>query len=182
MNPAWPLRCAARVLRAGGLVLHPAEGVWGLACDPSNAGAVARLLRVKRRELGKGLVLVGSGVTDFAPELEPLPDAQRKQVTRTWPGAVTWVLPSERFPVWITGDHATVAVRVPGHPLTRALARAFGGPVVSTSANRSGMPAPRNVWLARRNMGALVDHVLGGETLGRGSASEIRTLQGARLR
>ncbi len=182
MVPSWQQRCAARVLRAGGLVLHAAEGVWGLACDPDNAAAVARLLQVKQRELDKGLVLIGADEDAFAPELAQLPAADREQILATWPGAVTWVLPNRRFALWITGEHTTVAVRVPGHPQARGMAQAFGGPLVSTSANRSGFPPPTQALQARRHMAHLVDYVLPGHTLGRGSASEIRTLAGARLR
>ncbi len=181
-QPNWQLRCAVRVLRAGGLVLHATEGVWGLACDPMDAQAVARLLQVKQRSLDKGLLLIGADADEFSPELARLSAGDRERVFATWPGPVTWVLPSRRFPAWITGVHESVAVRVPGHSQARALAQAFGGPLVSTSANLSGRSPAQSELLARRAMGNMVDYLLPGATLGAGQPSEIRTLTGARLR
>lgn len=60
MLNTWHLKLAVRALRAGGLVLHATEGVWGLACDPFNASAVSRLLDLKGRAVGKGLILIGT--------------------------------------------------------------------------------------------------------------------------
>lgn len=70
MNPATPcprgrisphrLRQAARLLRAGGVITHATEGVWGLACDPWNRCAVERLLSIKRRDVARGLILIGA--------------------------------------------------------------------------------------------------------------------------
>lgn len=192
MTP-WRMQLAVRVLDRGGLVLHATEGVWGLACDPFDATAVQRLLMLKRREVGKGLIVIGSEPEAFALELEAIPDPARAQVVASWPGAVTWVLPNQRFPAWITGGRDSVAVRVPGHPQARALCRAFRGPLVSTSANRAGRPSPRNRFQAlatltrmrrARATGAIARavHVLDGETLGRRHPSEIRTVSGETLR
>ncbi len=190
---AWHLRLAVRVLREGGLVLHATEGVWGFACDPFDAGAVARLLALKRRDVGKGLIVIDASPEGFAEELAGIPAGDRAKVLGSWPGPVTWVLPSRRFPTWITGGRDSVAVRVPGHPQARDLCLAAGGPLVSTSANRAGRPAPRNRFQARAVLSRLRRsrtsaanarrvHVLGGETLGRHAPSEIRTLAGATLR
>lgn len=186
---AWQLRLAARSLRRGELVLHATEGVWGLACDPLDCAAVASLLAAKGRDSAKGLILIGAGPGDFAPELDALDAAARNAVLESWPGPVTWVLASRRFPGWVTGGRDTVAVRVPGHPQARALAAAFGGPIVSTSANRSGEPSARSRlravrWLRdlRRRGSRVPVHLLPGDTLGRRSPSEIRTPTGVRLR
>ncbi len=131
---------AARLLKAGGVVLHATEGVWGLACDPFNVEAVSRVLVLKGRPVEKGLIVVGGRSEHFAEELDRLEPPVRVQVEKTWPGAVTWVLPNVRFPDWISGGRDTVAVRVCGHPQVRALCDRFGGPLVSTSANPSGRP------------------------------------------
>lgn len=190
---AWHLRLAVRVLHRGGLVLHAAEAVWGFACDPFDASAVTGLLAVKARDVGKGLIVIGAAPEAFAEELAALTHAQREQVLDTWPGAVTWVLPNRRFPAWITGNRDSVAVRVPGSPQARALCGAFAGPLVSTSANASGHPSPRNRFQARATLSRLrrrgrlptrrgAVYVLAGETLGRRHPSEIRTLSGQRLR
>jgi L-threonylcarbamoyladenylate synthase len=181
----WHISLAVRVLRDGGVVLHATEGVWGLACDPFNQSAVTRLLAIKRRPVSKGLILVGATAASFEPELSLAGPASRLQVEATWPGAVTWILPQQRFPAWITGEHEGVAVRVPAHPQARALAAGFGGPLVSTSANEGGQKAADNRWQALRfasRSAPAVDYLLPGEVLGLRGPSEIRTLEGAWLR
>ncbi len=187
MVNAWHLQLAVRALRGGGLVLHATEGVWGLACDPFDALAVRRLLGLKGRSVDKGLILIGASAECFATELETVATSQRQAVLESWPGPETWILPNQRFPCWITGDHAGVAVRVPGHPQARALSDAFGGPLVSTSANPSGQPAPTSALQARGIFSATLfptraDYVLPGEVLCPGSPSRIRTLTGEAVR
>lgn len=185
MLNSWHLQLAARCLRAGGIVLHATEGVWGLACDPFDAEAVRRLLDLKGRAPGKGLILIGASDESFAPELAAVDQAQVETIRNSWPGPETWILPNQRFPYWITGDHDGVAVRVPGHPQARALTAAFGDPLVSTSANPSGLPAPRSSIRARGIFAADrdgIDYVLPGEVLEPGAPSRIRTLSGEAIR
>jgi L-threonylcarbamoyladenylate synthase len=183
----WHLTLAARSLRSGGLVLHATEGVWGLACDPFDAEAVGRLLDLKGRSADKGLILIGASAECFAAELASIDEQARSVVQGAWPGPETWILPSERFPYWITGDHTGVAVRVPGHPQARALSRVFGGPLVSTSANPSGQPAPASAIRARgifpqSAYPTSVDYILPGEVINPGSPSRIRSLAGEAIR
>jgi L-threonylcarbamoyladenylate synthase len=185
----WHLRLARRALMQGGIVLHATEGVWGLACDAVDARAVGCLLALKGRAAAKGLIVIGHDAACFEAELCRLDRPSRQRVLDSWPGPVTWILPNHRFPPWVTGGRDTVAVRVPGHSQARALARAFGRPLVSTSANRAGFPAARTALAARRWLSALRRggcavpiHFLPGETLGRRKPSEIRTLEGERLR
>jgi len=140
----WHLRRAVQTLRSGGLIAHATEGVWGLACDPDNLAAVARILHLKDRAMSKGLLLLGAHPDTFAAELAELSAADRATALAAWPGPSTFVLPNSRrphWPHWITGDHSGVALRVPGHAQARALCNGFGGPLVSTSANPAGRRA-----------------------------------------
>lgn len=183
---AFHIDRAVRTLHEGGIVLHATEGVWGLACDPFDEVAVARLLDLKGRSVSKGLILIGDTATCFEPELVALDPLERGQVEESWPGAVTWVLPNRQFPYWITGGRETVAVRVPGHEQARLLSQAFGGPLVSTSANRTGQPPAVSAIQARGRFGAGFpagfDFVLPGEVARPGKPSTIRTPAGAALR
>ena len=177
----WQLQLAVRALRSGGLVVHATEGVWGIACDPFCRDAVAALLTLKQRRPDKGLIVVGADPTDFAPELSLLSDAAAAEITATWPGPVTWLVRSERFPHWITGGRPKVAVRVPGHEQARRLCHMFGGPLVSTSANLAGRPAARNRFQAAAfaSRESDVSYLLPGETQpGRSQPSQIRDLEG----
>ncbi|MFD0738783.1 Sua5/YciO/YrdC/YwlC family protein [Lysobacter koreensis] len=137
------LAAAVTALRHGGVIAYPTEAVWGLGCDPFAEAAVSRLLAIKQRPVDKGLILVAGGVAqlDGLLDWEALPGDRRGAVLASWPGPNTWIVPaSARVPHWITGEHRGVAVRVSAHPVVVALCDAFGGPLVSTSANLSGQP------------------------------------------
>ncbi len=161
------LREARRALRAGGVVAYPTEAVWGLGCDPLNGDAVNRLLALKRRSWQKGLILIAADFEQLEPYVQlPSRSAQKRAFT-TWPGPATWVFPaSDHCPMWISGERDTVAIRVTAHPVAAALCEAWGGALVSTSANRSGQPPARSVATVRlqfpRQLDALVPGALGG--------------------
>ena len=136
-------RAAAR-LREGGLVGMPTETVYGLAADADDARAVARVFAAKGRPAFNPLIV---HVTDAAAASTVIgPDhCAGKLMAAFWPGPLTLVLPVRRgAPVAdiALGGLDTVAVRVPAHPAALALLRAFGGPLVAPSANRSGRISP----------------------------------------
>ncbi|MXY56486.1 MAG: L-threonylcarbamoyladenylate synthase [Gammaproteobacteria bacterium] len=167
------LRSAVDVLHGGGVVAHATEGVWGLACNPFDGSAVGRVLEIKGRDAAKGLIVAAGRAGAFTAELEALDDAMATRIRASWPGAVTWVVPNRRFPQWITGGRDTVAIRVPGHAQARALADAFGGAIVSTSANRSGDEPARTSQAVAEALGEAVDFILPGETGSNSGPSRI---------
>ncbi|MGH6977933.1 MAG: Sua5/YciO/YrdC/YwlC family protein, partial [Brevundimonas sp.] len=139
---------AAIALHAGGVIAYPTEAVWGLGCDPFDEAAVLRLLAIKQRPVDKGLILIAASVTqlDGLADWDALPDARRDDVLASWPGPHTWIMPATaRVPRWITGVHDGVAMRVSAHPVVIALCDAFGGVLVSTSANPAAAPPPRTL-------------------------------------
>ena len=169
------LRRAVDLLHAGGVVCHPTEAVWGLACMPDNPAAVARVCGMKQRDPAKGLLLVADSIERVAPLLERLDESQRERVLATWPGPVTWVIPDSEFaPAWVRGRFASVAVRVSDHSLTAALCRAAGSCLVSTSANPAGLAPARNQQQAQRYFAASVHYYLPGRNGGRDKPSAIR--------
>ena len=176
------LQRAVRVLRAGGVIAYPTEGVWGLGCDPFNAGAVARVLRLKGRSPGKGLILVAGDVAQVRPLLGRVPLAQRAALLDSWPGPVTWIVPVvDEVPPWITGRHDSVAIRVSNHFQLASLCLLFGGPIVSTSANLQGRPAARSALAVRRYFRGAIDYLLPGELGGRRGATAIREALSGRI-
>jgi L-threonylcarbamoyladenylate synthase len=171
---------AADALRAGGVIAYPTEGVWGLGCDPANEQAVLRLLAIKQREVAKGLILIASRVEqlDRVIDWDSLSPARRDDVRATWPGPHTWVVPAQPgVPAWITGEHASVAVRVSSHPVVVALCDAFAGALVSTSANRAGQPAVQRLDALDPAIVAAVDAIVEGRT---GDLSQPTTIRDAR--
>ena len=164
-------------LRGGGLVAYPTEGVWGLGCDPVDQAAVLRLLALKQRPVDKGLILVAADAAqlDGLVHWQALPQARRDAVHASWPGPNTWVVPATaRVPAWISGGRDRVAVRVSAHPLVAALCAAFGGALVSTSANVSTDPAPQSRAALDPRIVAGVDAIAPGETSGLSQPTTIR--------
>jgi L-threonylcarbamoyladenylate synthase len=135
---------AARTLAAGGLVAFPTETVYGLGADATNGAAVARLYEAKGRPSFNPLIAHVAD-DDAARVLARFPPAARRLARAFWPGPLTLVLPKlADCPVaeLATAGLDTIAVRVPSHPLARAILLAFGRAVVAPSANRSGHVSP----------------------------------------
>jgi len=166
---------AASILRSGGIVAYPTEAVYGLGCDPLNKQTVQRVLEIKQRDPHKGLILIAASFEQLAPYLAELDDNTRARILPTWPGPATWVLPArDDISPLLRGAHHTLAVRVTAHPLAAALCRAFGGAVVSTSANRSGTPAARTAQQVRAELGANLEYILEGAVGALANPTEIR--------
>ncbi len=168
---------AARRLKQGGVIAYPTEAVWGLGCDPFNEAAAHRLLAIKQRSVDKGLILIASQFTSLRPLLgiEALPPSRLADVLATWPGPHTWTFPaSPQAPSWITGQHTSLAVRVSDHPDVIALCEAFGGALVSTSANSTGYPPARLREALEPGLLAQLDGVMEGETGGLERPTPIR--------
>lgn len=174
---------AVHALAKGGIIAYPTEAVWGLGCDPFNQDAVDKLLHLKQRPRHKGLILVAADLHQIAPLLVGLTADQRALLKSTWPGPITWLMPDPHHwvPTWVKGDFSSIAVRVSAHPIVRELCRAWGGPIVSTSANRAGKPALRSEWALRRHPLLAVDYLIPGATGNRQKPSEIRDLQTGRI-
>ncbi len=172
------IRVAARILRAGGVVAYPTEAVWGLGCDPDNALAVQQVLALKHRDPDKGLILVAADLAMLEPYLRGLSRRARAPMEATWPGPVTWLVPDNgRASPWVTGGRGALALRVTAHPVAAALSRAFGGAIVSTSANPQGLPAATKLREVKAYFAARVDHYTPGRVGLRRRPSEIRDLR-----
>ncbi len=169
---------AAAALRRGGLVAAPTEAVWGLSCDPLDQAAVMRLLEVKRRPIEKGLIVAAASLEQLRPllDLDAVPAERLAAVAADWPGPFTWVLPAAAAaPRWVTGRHAGIAVRVTAHPQMAALCEAFGGALVSTSANFASRPPAYRRGELDPALLPLLDGVLGeGDTGGLSQPTRIR--------
>lgn len=168
---------AVSALRRGAVIACPTEAVWGLSCDPDSQEAVAQLLAMKGRPVSKGLILVAATEDQVDFLLTDLTSQQRQTLSASWPGPATWLLPHrDRVPSWICGDHASVAVRVSDHPVVRALCAAWGGPLVSTSANRAGTRPASAAFQVRRYFGDGVEYVLPGALGAAARPTSIRDL------
>jgi len=180
----WQLSLAVRAIERGGIIAYPSEAVFGLGCNPLDPVAVGRLLELKRRKLGKGLILIASSSAQLRPFIGPIDDPVWKKMESSWPGPNTWIVPAAAHcPHWITGARSTVAVRVSAHPVCRALCERWNGALVSTSANQSGQPPIRRLALLRKHFGNIVDYIVPGALGGQENPTQIRdALTGVTLR
>ncbi len=143
-------------LAKGGLVVHPTDTVYGLAADPFQEAAVARVYAVKERPREMALSMAVAEVDDLFRfgVRTPLADAFCR---KNLPGPYTVVLrATPEAPRALVNRQGLVGMRIPGHPIPRLLAKAYG-PVTTTSANRHGQPSPASCDEAKAQLGDSVD-------------------------
>lgn len=134
---------AAEALRKGGIVAYPTDTIYGLGVDPFNAGAVERLKELKGREKKKPISVIVPDVAHINA-CAVMNDTAKALAEKFLPGPLTLVMPIKRMSPDITLNDS-VGVRVPNDEFCLALAREFGHPYTTTSANKAGQGVPRNV-------------------------------------
>jgi L-threonylcarbamoyladenylate synthase len=170
---------AAACLRRGGLVAFPTETVYGLGVSALDAAAVRRLFEAKGRPADDPLIVHVATASAIAPLVAALPSAVEPLAARFWPGPLTIVLPrSARVPDEVTAGLATVAIRVPAHPVAQALLRAAGMPVAAPSANLFSRPSPTSAAHVLEDLAGRIDIVLDGGTTEVGVESTVLDLSG----
>jgi L-threonylcarbamoyladenylate synthase len=179
---ATGVRAAARALAEGRLVAFPTETVYGLGADASNPRAVAQLYAAKGRPSFNPLI---AHVADLpaARELARFDEVADELAAAFWPGALTLVAPqatSSSVCARATAALDTIALRVPDHPVARAILATFGKPVVAPSANRSGHVSPTRADHVLADLGDEIDLVIDGGPTGVGLESTIVACLGAR--
>src|SRR5262245_52423466 len=159
---------AAVVLRAGGLVAFPTETVYGLGANALDATAVRRIFTAKGRPANNPLIVHVAGAAHVGRVAAAWPALAARLAERFWPGPLTLILPrSAAVPDEVTAGGPTVAVRVPAHPVARALLEAAGVPVAAPSANRSTQLSPTTAAHVLRGLNGRIDLLLdGGPTAG----------------
>ena len=158
------VEAAARCLAAGGLLAFPTETVYGLGADSCNGQAVARLYEAKGRPSFNPLIC---HVQDqaAAARLGVLDADATRLAQALWPGPLTLVVPKRpdcAVAELATAGLATIALRVPDHPIARAILAAFGKPVVAPSANRSGHVSPTTAAHALADLRGRIDLIIDG--------------------
>lgn len=165
-------------LQAGRVIAYPTEAVWGIGCDPDNESAVHDILRIKQRPVDKGLLLVAADTEQLAALLAGLPEEKIRMLNESWPGPVTWLIPDpgNLFPDWVKGKHSSIAIRVSAHPLVHALCKAFGKPIVSTSANLAGEPEIKSRSILVNEFASSIHFIVDGELGDASAPSTIKDL------
>ena len=166
---------AAEILAAGGLVAVPTETVYGLAARADDEGAVAQIYGAKGRPSYNPLIVhvssmeMASNLAEFSPAAERIADEH-------WPGPLTLVLPAKKNAALasaVTAGLDTIAIRMPGHPVIRALIEMSGCPLAAPSANRSGFISPTSARHVLATLDGRIDAVVDGGTCKSGVESTI---------
>jgi len=176
------LQQAISRLKAGGVIAYPTEGVWGLGCLWTDEAAIQEILRLKQRPLEKGMIVLCSQLSDIEAYLLPLSPEHIQQIEQDHPQPVTWVLPCKlSVPKSVRGQHTSIAVRFSRHPQVKSLCTEVG-PIISTSANPTGLAAAMSALDVRHYFQNQLSYILPGELGGFSKPSEIRTLDGHKVR
>lgn len=176
------LQQAISHLNAGGVIAYPTEGVWGLGCLWTDEAAIKEILRLKQRPLEKGMIILCSQLADIEAHLLPLSAKHTQQIQQDYSHPVTWILPCKlSVPESVRGEHESIAVRFSQHAQVRALCEKVG-PIISTSANPSGLPAAMSATDVKHYFHDQLSYILPGALGGFSKPSEIRTLEGHKVR
>ncbi|MCD8312781.1 MAG: Sua5/YciO/YrdC/YwlC family protein [Bacteroidales bacterium] len=199
MNTEDTLKAAVEALRAGKVILYPTDSVWGIGCDATNPEAVARVYEIKRRADSKSLVLLAGDIDIICRYVRQIPEialqlleVNDKPMTIIYPGAIVSDKPAVSggqgesgskssashgygLAVNAVAEDGSVGIRIPLGGFCLDLARRFGRPLVSTSANISGEPTPKRFADISENIRSAVDFTVDPsfESGATGSASSI---------
>jgi L-threonylcarbamoyladenylate synthase len=175
------LKQAIIAFKEGGVIAYPTESVFGLGCIPVLQDSVYRILKLKQRPVEKGLILVASSIEQLEEyvHFENLPTIDL--INASWPGPVTWLIPAKKkTPIWLTGSHETLAVRISAHPTIDALCRKLG-PIISTSANPTGEKPAITTHEVFSYFGAELDYVIPGNIKNNLNPTKIRDAQNGNI-
>jgi L-threonylcarbamoyladenylate synthase len=169
---------AARMLLRGGVVAFPTETVYGLGALAFDPLAVARVFEIKQRPSFDPLIVHVLDRAMLARVVAAFPQEAARLAERFWPGPLTLVLPKqEAVPDLVTAGLPNVGVRIPAHPVARALLRAVGAPLAAPSANPFGGLSPTRAEHVRRGLGERVDAILDGGASEYGLESTVVALE-----
>ena len=136
------IEAAVEALKAGEIILYPTDTIWGLGCDATDKDAVARIFEIKQREDSKSLITLVSDLDMLAKYVKKIPEmalnlieVNDKPMTIIYPDACGL---AEN----VTAEDGSAGIRIPMHEFCKQMIKRFGRPIVSTSANISGEPAP----------------------------------------
>ena len=154
---------AADIIKNGGLIAYPTETVYGLGADPHKDEVVKKIFTAKGRAEDKGIILLIRGVDDLSTLVRAVSPTAKMLIETFWPGPLTLVFRANRdLSPALLGGRDTIALRHSSSPIASRLLSALGGPLTSTSANRSTEPPARSASEVQNALGEHLDLILDG--------------------
>lgn len=153
------LRRAVDTMRRGGVILYPTDTIWGLGCDARCSEAVKRIFEIKRRADSKAMITLVDSLAMLDATVEEVPEVAEQLIEAAVdPVTIIYDRGREVAPELLAND-GSIGVRLTREPYSAALCRMMRGPVVSTSANISGEPAPLDFASITQEIRDAVDYV-----------------------
>lgn len=168
------IKKAGEILKNGGLVAFPTETVYGLGADALNETAAQKIYAAKGRPSDNPLIVHVANMDALSRIVVEIPKEARLAAEKFWPGPLTMIFQkTDAVPYGTTGGLDTVAVRMPDHPVARALIDAGGGYIAAPSANTSGRPSPTKAEHVREDLDGKIDMIVDGGAVEIGVESTI---------
>ena len=176
------IREAVERIKSGGVVAFPTETYYGLAVDPFNEKALARLFELKHRHTSKPVLTLIHDVDQLQCLVRTIPSPYYSLIKKFWPGPLTLVFEGlATLPPLLTGNTSTIGVRISSHPMAQLLLESVDRPITATSANISGKPPAVNASQVERQLGEDVDLIIKGGSTPGGKGSTIIGFQDEKL-
>ena len=171
------IAAAGRLLAAGQLVGIPTETVYGLAADATDAAAVLSIYAAKERPADNPLIVHIAEPEEIYNIAAEVPEAALRLAKAFWPGPLTIILPrGKNIPPEVSAGLDTVSIRMPSHPVARAIIKAAGKPLAAPSGNRSGRPSPTEARHMLEDMNGRIPLIVDGGECSVGVESTVMTL------
>lgn len=172
INMQMEVERAAEVLRAGGVILYPTDTVWGIGCDATNARAVEKVYKIKRRNAVSSLIVLVGEADELPKYADPIPDVVHDMMEGIKDPLTIIYNKGKNLAKSVLANDGSVAIRVAKDDFCKALIRRFGKPITSSSANITGEPNPLSFGKISEQILHEVDYVVNHRQKGFGSVKQ----------
>ena len=164
---------ASDIIKNGGVVIYPTEGIYGIGCDPYNKHSVEKIFHIKGRDYDKRFILISSQA-EFLTDIIDIDIAQDERLKSK--DFVTWIVPAKNScPSWLKSD-AGVAVRITQHPVVNDLCNKLGSPIISTSANYANQEYINDISIIEKLFNGKVSCIVNGKLGNKKKPSTVRDI------
>ncbi|PID93590.1 MAG: threonylcarbamoyl-AMP synthase [Bacteroidetes bacterium] len=151
---------AVNALKNGGTLLYPTDTIWGIGCDASNVKAIKKVHKLKERPLSKNMIILVEDKARLEHHVREVPETLCDLI-QSVNKPLSIIFPHARnLPKELIADDGTIAIRITQHPFCKAMITQLGHPLVSTSANLSGSPAPTSFETISQQIRERVNHIV----------------------
>lgn len=173
MIPTVNTTDASDIIKNGGVVIYPTEGIYGIGCDPYNKHSVEKIFQLKGRDYDKRFILISSQA-EFLTDIIDIDIARDGRLKSK--DFVTWVVPANNScPSWLKSD-VGVAVRITQHPVVKDLCNKLGSPIISTSANYSNREYINDITIIEKLFDGKVSCIVNGKLGNKKKPSTVRDI------